>query len=35
MSYIRRIAVMLAGLGGAGLAFSTAAAPAFANPPEP
>ena len=30
MSYIRRIAVMLAGLGGAGLAFSTTAAPAFA-----
>ena len=35
MSYIRRIAVMLAGLGGAVLAFSTAAAPAFATLPPP
>jgi hypothetical protein len=35
MSYIRRIAVMLAGLGGAVLAFSTAAAPAFATMPPP
>jgi hypothetical protein len=35
MNHIRRIAVMLAGLGGAVLAFGTAAAPAFATLPPP